>query len=196
VTRFGTLAALGLLLSACASTPAPRLHELSVTAPQSAVPSEISIRVPPVAVPVVVDRPQMVVRRRGELQIDDTNRWAVPLQDGLSEAIGGNLANLLGTGQVSAPENGGRADFSVTVDVQRLESVPGAFAELEAAWTVRRAADGRIFRGRSSVREPVDAGGYAGVAQAHSRAVGRLSEEIAAVIVESRLAHATVEIRR
>ena len=48
-----------------------------------------------------------------------------------------------------------------------------------------------MVRGRSAVREAVEAGGYQGVVQAHSRALGRLSGEIAAAIIESRLAQAS-----
>jgi uncharacterized lipoprotein YmbA len=169
-------------LASCASTPTPHLYELSATSTPAAAPLNVSISVPPVAVPVLVDRPQMVVRERGsEVRIDDANRWAMPLQDGIAAVIGDNLTNLLGTDEVNAPAER-RPDFSVTVDVQRFESNPGVYTMLEASWAVRRGEGGAIVRGRTNVRETVSAPGYEAVVQAHNRAIGRLSTDVAIVI--------------
>jgi uncharacterized lipoprotein YmbA len=169
-------------LAGCASTPAPHLYELSATSAPASAPRNVSISVPPVAVPALVDRPQMVLRERGsQVRIDDANRWAVPLQDAIAAVIGDNLANLLGTDEVNAPA-GQRPDFSVAVDVQRFESEPGVYTLLEASWAVRRGEGGAIVRGRSNVRETVSEPGYEAVVQAHNRAIGRLSADLAIAI--------------
>jgi uncharacterized protein len=171
-------------LVSCASTPAPRLYELSAISEPTTAPLYVSIGVPRVSVPAMVDRPQMVVRERAsQVRIDDANRWAVPLQDGIAAAIGENLANLLGTDEVNAPAER-HPDFSVTVDVQRFESDLVAYTRLEASWAVRRGLGGAIARGRTSVRETVGEPGYEGVVQAHNRAIVRLSTDIAIAILD------------
>jgi uncharacterized lipoprotein YmbA len=66
--------------------------------------------------------------------------------------------------------------------VQRFDTAPGDAASLEALWTVTRAKDGTAQTGRTSVRESSPSGGYDGVAAAHSRALARLSRDIADAI--------------
>ncbi len=67
----------------------------------------------------------------------------------------------------------------MAIEVQRFESTPGDSAMLDAAWLVRRAKDGKIETGRTTVREPVAQKGYDALVAAHSRAIGRLSQDIA-----------------
>jgi uncharacterized lipoprotein YmbA len=63
--------------------------------------------------------------------------------------------------------------------VQGFDSAPGEAATLDAVWTVRRTKDGRTETGRTTVREAVQENGYDALAAAHSRAVARLSRDIA-----------------
>ncbi len=74
------------------------------------------------------------------------------------------------------------ADFRVAIDVQIFESAPGDAATLSAMWTVRRVKDGKTDIGRTSVREASSEKGYEALAAAHSRALGRLSADIADAI--------------
>jgi uncharacterized lipoprotein YmbA len=46
-------------------------------------------------------------------------------------------------------------------------------------WTVRGLKDGKTETGRTTVREAVQEKSYEALAAAHSRAVGRLSQDIA-----------------
>jgi uncharacterized lipoprotein YmbA len=70
----------------------------------------------------------------------------------------------------------------VAVELQRFESVPGTSALLDATWTVRRKKDRVAQSGRTSVREAVQDASYDALVAAHSRAAGRLSEDIAQAI--------------
>jgi len=63
--------------------------------------------------------------------------------------------------------------------VLRFESAPGEAATLDAIWTVRRTQDGKTETGRTTAREPARENGYEALAAAHSRAVTRLSQDIA-----------------
>jgi uncharacterized lipoprotein YmbA len=177
----------------CASTPQPRYYTLGAMAPASSGSSSapastgaasFSVSVGPVSVPAVVDRPQIVVSlSENRVSLDESNRWAAPLQDGLSAVIAENLAGILGTPSVTVfpRQSGAEANYRVAVDLQRFESTPGVAAVMEAAWIVRR-KDGAVRTGRTSVQETVQDRSFEALAAAHSRAAGRLSADIADAI--------------
>lgn len=71
------------------------------------------------------------------------------------------------------------ADYRVAIQVQTFDSAPGDAATLDAVWTVSRSRDGKSQTGRTAVREVAPQGGFDGVAAAHSRALARLSRDIA-----------------
>jgi len=74
------------------------------------------------------------------------------------------------------------ARYRVLVDVLRFESAPGEAATLDAVWTVRSTKDGTTRSGRTTVSEPVPDREYATLAAAHSRALDRLSADVAVAI--------------
>ena len=172
------------LAAGCSTPPPSRFYTLAATATSTSAPqpSTLVIAVGPVTVPSVVDRPEFVVSTGpNEVRLDDFNRWASPLQDGLSRAIAENLVAILGTPRVVRfPQTlATEPDYRVAVEVRTFESTPGKSTALDAVWTVRRAKDGRTSTGRTSARETVPESGYDALAAAHSRAVARLSEDIA-----------------
>ena len=172
------------LAAGCSTPPPSRFYTLAATATSTSAPqpSTLVIAVGPVTVPSVVDRPEFVVSTGpNEVRLDDFNRWASPLQDGLSRAIAENLVAILGTPRVVRfPQTlATEPDFRVAVEVRTFESTPGKSTALDAVWTVRRAKDGKTSTGRTSAREAVSESGYDALAAAHSRAVARLSEDIA-----------------
>jgi hypothetical protein len=138
-----------------------------------------------VSVPAAVDRPQIVVRLApNQVAIDEFHRWASPLPDAISRVIAENLASLLGTPHVTVftqPTAAG-ARYRVLVDVLRFESALGETANLDAVWTVRSTKDGTTRSGRTTASEPVSDREYATLAAAHSRALGRLSADLAGAI--------------
>ncbi|MDH5245098.1 MAG: PqiC family protein [Betaproteobacteria bacterium] len=176
------LCAVVALAAACASSPPSRFYTLSPTASPGTVMSKVSVVVGPVSIPAVVDLPQIVVSAGpNQVAIDEFNRWASPLPDNISRVVVENLALLLGTAQVSQFRQSLNvdADFRVAIEVQSFESAPGDAATLNAAWIVRRLRDGRSEAGRATVRESTGEKGYDALAAAHSRALGRLSQDIA-----------------
>jgi len=172
------------LATGCASPPA-RFYTLSGSPAATTPASGPAILVGPVSIPAVVDRPEIVVTiGNNEVWLDELNRWASPLADNISLAVVENLIAALATPRVAlaAQTAGFDADFSVTIEVQRFESIPGGSALVDALWRVRRVKDGASASGRTTVREEVADRGYDALAAAHSRAVGRLSQDVAAAI--------------
>ena len=169
------------LTAGCAS-PVSRFYTLSAGAATAATSSNLSVVVGPVSVPAVVDRPQIVVSTGpNQVRLEEFNRWAAPLQNSIARVVAENLVALLGTPRVIlfSQTLGGDLDYRATIEVQRFESAPGESATLDAVWTVSRAKDGKSQTGRTTVREVASDKGYEALAAAHSRALARLSRDIA-----------------
>jgi len=174
--------AAAMLGAGCGTSPPSRFYTLSATAAPAASPSTLFVAVGPVTVPAVVDRPEFVVNAGpNELRIDDFNRWASPLQDNLSRAVAENLVAILGTPRVILFPQPLATDpeYRVAIEIRTFESVPGRWAVIDAVWTIRRAKDGKTQTGRTSARETATDGSYEALAAAHSRAVARMSQDIA-----------------
>ena len=179
------LCALAAVMMGCASTPPAQFYTLSPAAKQAAGTTSYSIAVGPVTVPAVVDRPQIVVQTGpNQVTFDEFNRWAAPLQSDIARVVAENLASALGTPSVTVfPQSSGAGtSYRVVIDTLRFESVPGEAATLDALWTVRSQKENQSRAGRTTVREPVQGSGYAALVAAHSRALERLSEDIAGVV--------------
>ena len=172
---------LGAALAAgCGTSPPSRFYTLDATAAATATTSTAAQSALVIAV-----GPEFVVSAGpNEVKIDDFNRWAAPLQDGLSRAVAENLVALLGTPRVVRfPQPLAiEADYRVVIEVRTFDSAPGQSAALDAVWTIRRSKDGKTQTGRTSVRDTVPDKGYDALAAAHSRAVARMSQDIAGAI--------------
>jgi uncharacterized lipoprotein YmbA len=180
------LCALAAVATGCASTPPAHFYTLSATATPVTMSSTFSVAVGPLSVPAVVDRPEIVISTGAhEVQLDEFNHWASPLQDNLARVIAENLVALLGTPRVTLfPQTlSADADYRVAIEVQRFQSILGNSIALDAVWIVRRAKDGKAQTGRTSVRETVRDESYDALAAAHSQAVVRVSQEIAYTIL-------------
>jgi uncharacterized lipoprotein YmbA len=180
------IAAVAAAVSGCSTTTPARFYTLDVTAvSDGAAPVSYPIMVGPVSVPAAVDRPQFVVQAApNRVDVDEFNRWAAPLNDAIAQVVAGDLVKLLGTPNVAAaPMANFDPAYRVTIDVQRFESIPGQAALLEAVWTVHGTAGAQTRSGRTVAREAVQGGdGFEALAAAHSRALARLSGDIAAAI--------------
>lgn len=184
IAQFISIAITATLLAGCSTAPA-RFYSLSSTATSDGTPPTLTkIAVGPVTIPASVDQPEFVVQvAANQVQVDEFNRWVSPLGDGIARSVAGDLVVLLGTPEVAS---NGLAnfvpDYRVTIDVQRFESVQGQAATLEAVWTVRKTAGGAIRSGRTVAKEPVQGQGYDDLAAAHSRALAKMSADIADAI--------------
>ena len=74
------------------------------------------------------------------------------------------------------------ADVQVVFNVQRFDSTPGDVVVMDVMWTVRRSVGRSTKVGHSLVREPITAPGVESSVAAHSRALVRVSADIAVAI--------------
>jgi uncharacterized protein len=171
----------------CGTSPAARFYSLTSrnldTVSQTG--AAFRIAVGGVAVPEIVDRPQIVLRQgANQVTIAEFARWAEPLKYQVPRAIAENLTVLLNGAQVFVyPKSADvEADCQVLLDLQRFDSTLGDAVTVEVLWTVRLAEGGKIRNGRSVVRESISAEGYDALVAAHARALATVSRDIAKAI--------------
>lgn len=165
----------------CAS-PRTDFYTLNPTAKPAPAAASYSVAVGPVSVPEIVDRSQIVLRTGpNQVFIDEFHRWGSPLRDEIAFVVAGNLSSLLGAPRVSVfpRPTSSAAKYRVAVDVMVFDSTPGETVALDAAWMIRGAGDGAVRSGRTTVMEPIAEKSYAALVSAHSRALEKLSEDIA-----------------
>ena len=180
-----SIALLAAAASGCGTTAPSRFYTLDATAvSDGTAPVSYPIMVGPVSVPAAVDRPEFVLQTApNRVDVDEFNRWAAPLNDAIAQVVAGDLVKLLGTPNVAAaPMANFEPAYRVTIDVQRFDSVPGQSALVEAVWTVHRTAGGETRSGRTVASEPVQGDGFDALAAAHSRALAKMSGDIATAI--------------
>ncbi len=155
------------LVSAAEDKPAP-------------ITADVQLDVLPVDVPPDVDRQQLVVRQgEGEVTPVETRSWIAPLPRELRRAFSDDLGRYLGARDIAGvtPAEGVPL-VRVKLAVQRFESVLGKHALIEAVSTVRdpgTSAPALVCSHRASE----DAKGeYAGLAEAHQRALAAIAKQV------------------
>lgn len=176
---------LALAVGACASSPTTSYYTLLPPggAPV-AVDASYQIEVMPVDVPAQVDVAQMVVRTgSGEVVPVDTRRWIAPLPDELRTALSWQLTHALGVRDVAGfAKDGGTPTYRVSLRVQRFDSAPGAYARIDALWSVRALGNDAAAPVCSSSASVTVSPGYAELAQGHQQALAKIAGDIAASI--------------
>jgi uncharacterized lipoprotein YmbA len=186
-----TLLLAPILLPGCvnigAGTP-PRepTYVLEPTAPAASLErSGIPVGVGPVTIPAYLDRNEMIVREaQNRMRIDPLHFWGAPLKDEAQRVLGENLSRLLRTERISTWPWSKNAEITVRVSVQVLqfEPVAGRGVVLVARWQLLSPDAAKVLVARQSeIVEPVIAG-PGPQAESMSRALGRLSSEIATEI--------------
>jgi len=173
-------------LAGCSATAPSRFYTLdSMATSDGSPPAHFAVLVGPVSVPASVDRPEFVVQvAPNRVDVDDFNRWASPLNDSIARAVAGDLAALLGTPDVAvAPLANFNPAFRVTLNVQRFDAIAGEAVVVEVVWAVHPTGGGGETRsGRTVAREPVQGQSFDALAAAYSRALAKVSGDIAASI--------------
>jgi uncharacterized protein len=185
ISRLLSIALMTAVAVGCSSSPPMRFYTLNSTVSAvSAPPVNGGILVGPVTIPSAVDRPELVIQvAPNRVEIEDFDRWAAPLEDSIERVVAGDLAVLLATPDVAvAPFANFTPAYRVTISVQRFESVPGDSALVETVWAVRKSAGDDTRSGRTLAREAAQGKDFVSLAAAHSRALAKVSADIAAAI--------------
>jgi len=172
-----------LLLGACASSVSTRYHSLldaSAEAATAAPPASFLIDVQPVGIPAQVDRPQLVVRDGGSVTPLEQERWIAPLADEARAALSADLSRELATTDAAGqPHSADARVLNIKVDLRRFDSAPGAYAAVDAVWSLSvDDAKSSPLVCASSAREAAGQG-YDELVHAHRQALAAIASRIA-----------------
>lgn len=180
-----------LLVVGCASTPTYTFYTLSAMQAVDPTPQAVhrsndaTISVNLVSFPSYLDRPQIVTRPTAHtLAIHEFRRWGGSLESDFVRVLGENLSILLDTQRIFLSQRNMPAiDYRVAIDVNRFDGDLGKQVVLDADWMIitQENKERAVIR-KSVIREAIDAHDYESLVAAKSRAVDRLSREIADVL--------------
>ncbi len=176
-------------MAGCASAPS-KFYTLNATAKNDGAPATAcAVIVGPVLIPATVDRPQFVITTApNRVELDEFNRWAAPLNDSIARIISLDLGTLLGTAHVAViPVGDFGPAYRVSIHIERFESVPAegkkdGVALVDALWSIRAPNGQGLYTGHTVASEPVKGESLDEIAAAHSRALVKISTDIAASI--------------
>ncbi|WP_109124777.1 PqiC family protein [Dyella sp. C11] len=188
MSRWGTLnlavATLALVLGACGSAPPTHYYTLvppaggAATVAPTAQPFQVELL--PITVPAQVDQPAMVVRQGGQgVSVMQGQRWIAPLADEVRGALSADLARDFRAQDVTGLPSQGNG-VRIKIDLRRFDSVPGSYAYIDAAWSVRPLKGGEPLACTSRISETVGEG-YDALVQGHQQAINRLAGQIGVV---------------
>lgn len=181
-----------LLLSACASAPlhyytlVPPATDASVDPAVAQASSSLPFELLPVSVPAQVDQPQLVVRQGGQsVLMLSGERWIAPLGDEVRSALSTDLTRQLHSQDITGLPTHTGPRLRIKLDLRRFDSLPGSYALIDAAWSVRLLSDAAVNTSTaktvacsSRVNESVGPG-YEALVHGHQRAIAQVAAQIA-----------------
>jgi uncharacterized protein len=189
------LAIVAILCCACVRSPAPRFYALSSIQEGQNLSSRRSptkdavIGIGPVKLADYLDQSQIVTRTSNNQVVKaEFDRWVGPFKDNFINVLADDISFLLSTERIylfpwrqSVP-----IDYQVTVDVVRCDGRLGDAAWMETRWSIFKGPEKKLLKTmRSSISEPVTGADYSDLVAAQSRALAKLSQEIAAAIKQA-----------
>ena len=189
------IAAAGVaVLAGCfGSTPPARFYALTSMEQPPTGPgaksglSDIAVGVGPIKIADYLNRSDIVTRNTGNtVKFAEFEQWAGSFEDNFTRALAENLGLLLRSEQIYAypsPQTV-QVNYQIILELIRFDGNLGGEARLIARWSVSGEDSKKpIAVKRSSIQEPTGGSDYEHLVAAESRALARLSQEIAQVII-------------
>ena len=185
------LAIAALFFVGCRSQ-SPRFYTLSpiqedqVVSKRKSPAQNAVIGIGPVKLADYLDQSMLVTRTSDNQAVKaEFDRWVGSFKDNFINVLADNLGVLLSTERiylfpwrVSVP-----IDYQVVMDVVRCDGRLGEAVWLEVRWSILKGPEKKLLKThRSSIREPVSGADYAALVAGQSRAIAKLSQEIAEAI--------------
>ncbi len=175
-------------LTACSSSPAPRLYIIEPMSASASVQidNDLSIGVGPVTLPAHLNRKEIVTHdQRYRVNSAEFDRWAEPLDHNITNALAENLSVLISSDHIIAypwasPHN---FDFTVQVRVTTFGTNPNGEVVLSASWTIYDADNTPVELTKTRYAETRRGDEMIALVAAMSRTVEQLSRDIATTLV-------------
>jgi uncharacterized lipoprotein YmbA len=184
----GTIAA--SCLTACGSSPPVRYYTLepepgaSARGPSASTGAAAPLRVQRVSIPPELERRGLVQHlAAGQVRIWDSDSWAAPLDELIGRTVSTDLASRLGPASVvdAREPSTGEPRRLLFLDVSALSADPNCAITLRASWTLQ-SPNQSDQRATESIDAAPVAPCPAGMAPTISRALGQLTDRIAAAV--------------
>ena len=181
---------LALLIGGCMGKSQPtRFYTLTSTVEaqklvkESSASSNLAIGIGPIKVADYLTQSRIVTRMYdNKIDQAEFDQWSGSLKNNIINVLADNIGSLLNTEKIFVHpwRSFMSIDYQVIIEIIRFDGELGEQATLEARWTVLRDKDKSVIDiKRSSIMETTDTPGYGGLVAAQSRALGKLSREIA-----------------
>jgi uncharacterized protein len=175
---------LAALVSGCASSPPTRFITLDPVPPGASAPVSggAPLQVVAVHVPAALDRRELVRQvAPGRLAISDQDRWAAPLDAMTQRTLTQDLIERRAPGSVLLPQQPvPPASRHVVIDILQFEGDASGSVIFDGSWSVTRSdSETPILTRRVRMTEPALSASSEAQAQAMSRILGRLADQIA-----------------
>ncbi len=172
-------------LVACGTTPPSRYYMLGADARGWPDVDGLTVGVGPISIPDYLKGRGMVLgREEHRLQVSEFDRWAEPLESGITRVMILNLASLLDTRQLShfPWRSDAIPEYGVRLGVVQLTARTDD-AILVASWTILRPRTGEVVEQSLSRHTlPLESDQPELVAEVYSALLLKLSEDVARVI--------------
>ena len=149
--------------------------------------SDIAVGVGPIKIADYLNRADIVTRDTGHtVKLAEFEQWAGSFEDNITSALAENLGFLLGSEQIYAYPSPQTVpvDYQIILEVIRFDGKLGGEACLVARWSVLGEGPKKLLAVKlSSIQEPTGGSGYEDLVAAESRALAKLSREIAQAII-------------
>lgn len=173
------------IIAGCGSSPRSDYYMLTANAPGIPGGGGPSIGIGPVSVPEYLNTRQIVMNRNAhKLELAEFDRWAEPLDEGVSRVVAVNLAVMMNTAdvQIFPWRRDAVPEYAARVTVVQF-AAQGNEALLVTEWAVTRPGEGvAVDRGISQLTTTLKGGEPEHVASAYSELLLQLSEIIAAAV--------------
>ena len=194
--HFLCCALFALAVSACASSPQVRYYTLSTETDLKARASSAasvhhnSYAVGAVAIPNLLDRPQIVLRSSANtIEVLDYDRWAAPLSDELQRVLIADLSARLGDNSIIDPGlmSSLRVDRRITISILEFDPARKHESVLEASWTISDAKSGLSLGGIKTYKTrhvaSTDHSNVEEIVATMSALVAKMTDDIAATVL-------------
>ncbi len=176
---------LTLLLSGCigSRSSAPDYHLLTARAASApAATMNASIGVGPVHVAQFLNRTQIVTHGGGvTLQLNDSQRWGEPLEQGIQRVLLQNIAAQTGAETRNFPwRQNVTPDYAVRIDIIDLDKLNDGSVLLDVSWVLEDLKNPRVITTQHEQLRTATGAGNSAAAEAYSDLLAQLAQHIAA----------------
>lgn len=192
---FVMLSAVLIVMAGCVSVPSSRepiFYGIAALEENEAQPleltSDFAVAVSEIKIPAYLNRPHIVTEdAQHQIHFAQFDRWAEPLDEGMTRVIKSNLDRMLPRAQIVSYPVDFPSDtaFRVEMEMTRFELNLSGELFLVVQWAVVDVGYPKYtIIQRSEFRLPVKDGNYAGAVSAMSVACASLSDQIAKIIYQ------------